>query len=173
MIIDYNHYKSKIAKHTWIAKDADIIGNVEIHENVSIFFHSVLRGDNGLIVIGEGSNIQDNCTLHCDQNYPLNIGKSVSVGHNAVLHGCIIEDEVLIGMGAIVMNGARIGNHSIVAAGCLISENTIIPENSIVMGIPGKVVKQVSEQQINSIVQTAKEYQTRGKIYEENGYGSK
>ncbi|MEG0265718.1 MAG: gamma carbonic anhydrase family protein [Erysipelotrichaceae bacterium] len=170
MIINFKTNKPIIANQVWIAKDADIIGSVEIQEKVSIFFHSVIRGDNGKIVIEEGSNIQDNCTLHCNQSYPLTIGKCVSVGHNAILHGCRIEDEVLIGMGAIIMNGACIGKHSIIGAGCLISEHTIIPENSIVIGVPGKIVKQTSDQQIMNIIKTAKEYQERGEIYCENGY---
>lgn len=113
-----------------------MIGNVRLKTNVSVWFGSVLRGDNELIEIGEGSNVQDNCTFHTDPGFPLTIGKNCTIGHNVILHGCTIEDGALIGMGAIIMNGARIGKGCIVGAGAIITEGKTFEERALVIGAP-------------------------------------
>ncbi len=116
--------------HYFIADSAEVIGNVRLGLNASVWFGSVLRGDNELIDIGEGSNVQDNCTFHTDPGFPLTIGKSCTIGHNVILHGCTIEDGALIGMGSIIMNGARIGKGCVVGAGAIITEGKTFPDNS-------------------------------------------
>jgi carbonic anhydrase/acetyltransferase-like protein (isoleucine patch superfamily) len=128
----------------WIAPSAVVIGNVLLERDASVWWGAVLRGDNELITIGQGSNVQDGCVLHTDPGYPLTIGKDVTIGHLAMLHGCVIGDNSLIGIGAIVLNGAKIGRNCLVGAKALIPEGKEIPDNSLVMGIPGKVVREVS-----------------------------
>ena len=138
--------------------EATVVGNVTLHQNVSVWYGSVIRGDSDSIEIGENSNIQDLSILHTDHGYPIHIGKNVTIGHRAIVHGCTIEDEVMIGMGAILMNGAKIGKHSIVGAGALIPEGKEIPANSIVVGMPGKIIHQTSEKQVEEILENAKHY---------------
>lgn len=138
--------------------DATVEGNVYLHENVNVWYGTVIRSESERIEIGSDSNIQDLTVIHTDVNYPVNIGKRVTVGHRAILHGCIIEDEVMVGMGAIVMNGAKIGTHSIIGAGALIPEGKEIPPYSIVVGMPGKVIHQTSEKQVQLILDNAKHY---------------
>ena len=127
----------------WIAPGAHVIGTVMIGEGVSIWFGAVLRGDNEPLVIGEGTNIQENCVLHTDMGYPLTIGAHVTVGHKAMLHGCTIGEGSLIGMGATVLNGAKIGRGCLIGAGALVTEGKEIPDGSLVMGAPGRVVRQL------------------------------
>lgn len=129
----------------WVADTAAVIGNVELGEDVSIWFGSVIRGDNDSIRIGNGSNVQDCCCLHVDPGFPIVIGESVSVGHCVTLHGCTIGNGALIGMGAIILNGAVIGEGCLIGANAFIPEGKVIPPNSVVMGAPGKVVREVSE----------------------------
>lgn len=167
MIKNYRQHTPQIDESVYLSKDSVIIGDVTLERNASVWFHSVIRGDKDHIHIGEGSNIQDNCTLHTDPDHVLTIGHNVTVGHNAVLHGCTIEDEVLIGMGAIILNGATIGRHSIIGAGALIKEQQVIPERSLVVGCPGKVIKNVSEEQIQDIMDNAQHYQALAKEYKE------
>jgi carbonic anhydrase/acetyltransferase-like protein (isoleucine patch superfamily) len=128
----------------WIAPTAAVIGNVKLAENASIWWHSVLRGDNEPITIGAGSNVQDGCVLHTDPGFPLVIGENVTVGHMAMLHGCTIGDGSLIGIGAVILNGARIGRNCLIGARALITEGQAIPDNAMVLGAPGKVVKEVT-----------------------------
>lgn len=137
---------------------ATVLGDVILEKDVSIWYGSVVRGDADRIEIREGSNIQDLCVIHVDAGHPVCIGKRVTVGHRAIIHGCTIEDEVMIGMGAIVMNGAHIGTHTIIGAGALIPENTVIPPNSIVVGCPGKVIKSITTEQIQHIKENAEHY---------------
>lgn len=127
----------------WIAPDASVIGKVRLEVNASIWFGAVLRGDNELILIGENSNIQDGCVLHTDIGAPLSIGRNCTIGHRAILHGCTIGDNSLIGMGAAILNHARIGRNCLIGANALISEGKIIPDNSLVMGMPGKIVREL------------------------------
>lgn len=127
----------------WIAPGAHVIGKVVLGEGVSVWFGAVLRGDNEPLVIGEGTNIQENCVLHTDMGYPLTIGAHVTVGHKAMLHGCTIGDGSLVGMGATVLNGAKIGRGCLIGAGALVTEGKEIPDGSLVMGAPGRVVRQL------------------------------
>lgn len=167
MILNYKDKKPQIDKSCYISSNATIIGDVHMEKGATVWFHSVIRGDKDQIIIGENSNIQDNCTLHTDPNHILRIGKNVTVGHNAVLHGATIEDEVLIGMGAIVLNGAVIGKHSIIGAGALVKEGMVIPPRSLVVGCPGKVIKEISDEAILEILENAKHYAELGQEYKE------
>lgn len=137
----YKNFKPQIDSTVFVAPTAQIIGNVHIGKQSSVWFHSVLRGDLDTIRVGERTNIQDLSLCHADENIPLKIGNSVTIGHRSVLHGCTIENECLIGMGAIVMNQAVIGRGSVIAAGTVILEKTIIPPYSLVTGSPGRVKK--------------------------------
>lgn len=134
-----------LSHHHFIAPDAVLIGNVKIGEDVSIWFNTVIRGDNAPIVIGEGSNIQENSVLHVDEGIPLTIGRDVTVGHKVMLHGCTIGDGSLIGMNAVVLNNAVIGKYCLIGANALVTEGTIVPDGSLVLGSPAKVIKPVSE----------------------------
>ncbi len=129
----------KVGKNCFIAETAVLIGDVMIGDDVAIFDNTVLRGDLNQIIVGHNSNLQDNVTVHTDVNNPAVIGKNVSVGHNAIVHGAFIEDDIIIGMGAIVMNGARIHSGSVVAAGTVVTQETSVPENSLIAGTPGKI----------------------------------
>jgi carbonic anhydrase/acetyltransferase-like protein (isoleucine patch superfamily) len=140
-LYSYKSYEPKLHPSVYIAPTAQIIGDVVIGKNTSVWFQSVLRGDLANIRIGERTNIQDLCTCHADENIPLKIGNGVTIGHRSILHGCTIADDCLIGMGAIVMNQAVIGRGSIIAAGAIVLEKTIIPPYSLVVGSPGKVKK--------------------------------
>ena len=142
----------------FIAPTATVIGDVALGEDTGIWFGAVIRGDKDRIEIGTGSNIQDNAIVHTSRGHPALIGREVSVGHGAILHGCTIGDRVLVGMGAIVMNGAKIGEDSIIAAGAVVTEGSLIPPGSVVMGVPGKVVKQASPEQKEGIRRNAESY---------------
>ena len=140
----------KIDETAFVAEGARIIGDVSLKKDSSVWFNAVLRGDEEQIIIGEGSNIQDNCVVHCGPNCPTIVGKGVTVGHLALLHVCRIGDNTLIGMGSIVMNGAVIGNNCIIGAGSLITFGTVIPDNSMAFGRPAKVVRTVTPEEIAS-----------------------
>lgn len=142
----------------WVAENATVLGNVILEENASVWFNAVLRGDNDPITVGENSNVQDGSVLHTDIGCPLNIGKDVTIGHMVMLHGCTIGDESLIGIGATVLNRAVIGKNCIIGAHALIPEGKVIPDNSLVMGAPGKIVKQLSEPQVMMIKGSAQVY---------------
>jgi len=143
---------------SWIAPNATVIGNVRLQARASVWFGTVLRGDNELIDIGEDSNVQDGTVMHTDMGSPLTLGKGVTVGHNAMLHGCTVGDYSLIGINAVILNGARIGKHCIIGANALIPEGKEIPDGSLVMGSPGKVVRELSEQQMRLIEAGAAHY---------------
>jgi carbonic anhydrase/acetyltransferase-like protein (isoleucine patch superfamily) len=147
-----------VAPSAWVAPGATLIADVSLRENVSIWYAAVLRGDGDSIEIGAGSNIQDGSVVHTDPGFPVTVGAGVSVGHRAILHGCTIEDEVLIGMGAIIMNGARIGRGSLVAAGALVPEGVQIPPGSLVAGVPGKVRRETSPEEQQRISLNARTY---------------
>ena len=142
----------------FIADNAKLSGKVNLGRNCGIWYGAVLRADRDTITIGDFSNIQDNCVVHVSKDCPVDIGKYVTVGHGAIIHGCTIKDRVLVGMGAIILNGAVIGEDTIIAAGAVITENKVIPPGSLVMGVPGKVVREISEEQKESIVKNAKVY---------------
>lgn len=147
-----------ISDTAYVAKSADLIGNVEIGDHASIWYNTTLRGDINRIVIGEGSNIQDNSCIHLADDFGCHVGKYVTVGHGVILHACTIEDEVLIGMGAIILDGAVIGEGSIVGANTLVTKGTIIPPHSLVLGSPGKVVKQLGPETQESNRKWAEKY---------------
>lgn len=142
----------------WVAENAAVLGRIILRENASVWFNAVLRGDNDPITIGENSNIQDGSVLHTDVGCPLTIGRDVTVGHMVMLHGCTIGDETLIGIGSTVLNRAKIGKNSIIGAHSLIPEGKEIPDNSLVMGAPGKVVRQLSDEQAAIIRASAQVY---------------
>jgi len=149
----------ELAKDTWIAPDANLIGRVVIEDAASVWFSSTLRGDNDTITVGAGSNIQENCVLHTDMGYPLTIGQGCTIGHKVMLHGCTIGDNSLIGMGATVLNGAKIGRNCLIGAGALITEGKEIPDGSLVMGVPGKVVRSLDDAAIDGLRKSALGYQ--------------
>lgn len=149
----------EIDPDTWVAPDANVIGRVRLMAGASVWFTATLRGDNEWIEIGEGSNVQEGCTLHTDMGYPLTIGRDCTIGHNVILHGCTIGDETLIGMGATILNGARIGRNCLIGAGALITEGKEIPDGSLVMGSPGKVVRQLDEAAFTRLRNSARTYQ--------------
>ena len=136
------------SENYWVAENATVLGNVTLGENASVWFNAVLRGDNDPIHIGDNTNIQDGSVLHTDIGCPLNIGRDVTVGHMVMLHGCTIGDESLIGIGATIMNKAEIGRNCIIGAHSLIPEGKVIPDNSLVMGAPGKIIKTLGSEQI-------------------------
>jgi carbonic anhydrase/acetyltransferase-like protein (isoleucine patch superfamily) len=146
----------------FIADSATVIGRVRLKSAASIWFGAVLRGDNEWIEVGEGSNIQDNSSCHTDIGFPLTIGKACTVGHNVILHGCTLEDGVLIGMGSIVMNGARIGGSSIVGAGAVITEGKQFPEHSLIIGSPARVIRTLDPTQVAKMGSAAKSYVANG-----------
>ncbi|SMX35022.1 gamma carbonic anhydrase family protein [Actibacterium lipolyticum] len=143
----------------WIAPDANLIGKIAVGSAVSVWFGCTLRGDNELISLGDGTNVQENVVCHTDMGFPLTIGKNCTIGHKAMLHGCTIGDETLIGMGATVLNGAKIGKNCLIGAGALITEGKEIPDGSLVMGAPGKVVRQLDQAAIAGLRASALHYQ--------------
>lgn len=132
----------------WVAPDAMVMGDIRIASGVGIWFGTVLRGDQEPIVIGADTNVQEHCVFHTDQGFPLTVGTGCTIGHRAILHGCTVEDNVLVGMGAIILNGARIGRDSLVGAGAMVTEGKEIPPGSLVLGVPGKVVRQLRPEEI-------------------------
>ncbi|WP_339619793.1 gamma carbonic anhydrase family protein [uncultured Salinibacterium sp.] len=145
LIVTLAGHTPQVADSAFVAPTAALIGNVTLGERVGIFYGAVLRGDTDAITIGEGSNLQDNVTVHCDRGISTTVGAGVSVGHGAVLHGCTVEDDCLIGMSATVLNGAVVGTGSLVAAGAVVLEGTVIPPGSLVAGVPAKVRHELSD----------------------------
>ncbi len=166
MIYSLGNIKVKMHGRVWIAPSAVVTGDVILKNNVNIWYGAVLRGDIETIKIDEGTNVQDNSVLHTDKDCPLTIGKGITVGHSVILHGCTIEDDALIGMGATILNGAHIGKNSIIGANSLITEGKKIPERSLVMGSPGKVVRQVTDKEIQDIKDNAMRYIKNSLRYE-------
>ena len=165
MFYDLKDKKLKNSGENWVAPNAVVIGDVTLEKNTSIWFNATLRGDIENIYISEGSNVQDGSVLHTDPGCPLKVGKNVTVGHLVMLHGCIIEDDCLIGIGSTILNKAKIGRYSIIGANALVTENKVIPERSLVLGSPGKVVRQVTDQEIKHIKENAKHYVENYKKY--------
>ena len=142
----------------FIAPGAIVMGDVTLGEGVGVWYHATIRGDKAPIIIGNGSNVQDNAVVHVDTNHAVKIGEHVTIGHSAIIHGCEIGDNSLIGMGAIIMNGARIGRNCIVAAGALVTQNTQIPDNSLVLGNPAKIKREVTAEEIAANLRNAQAY---------------
>jgi len=153
----------------FVAGNATVIGNVTVGKHVGIWFGAVIRADKDRIVIGDRSNIQDNCVVHTSKGFPVNIGNDVSVGHGAILHGCTIGSRVLVGMGAIIINGAKVGEGSIIGAGAVITEGKIIPANSVVIGVPGRIVRQTDQDQQQHIINNAVSYVELAREYGHHG----
>lgn len=149
----------------WVAPDANIIGKVTLAEAASVWFGATLRGDNERITVGQGSNVQEGCILHTDMGFPLEIGANCTIGHKAILHGCILEEGVLIGMGATVLNGAVIGAGSLIGAGALVTEGKVIPPGSMVLGAPGKVVRELDETVRMTLIKSAEGYQANAERF--------
>lgn len=154
-----------IAASAWVADSAQVIGDIELAQDVSVWFGVVLRGDTGHMRIGRGSNIQDGCVLHADIGQPLTVGEDVTVGHKVMLHGCSIGDGSLIGIGAVVLNGARIGRHCIVGAGALVTEGKEFPDGSLIVGAPAKVVRELTSEQMAGLADSARRYVENARRY--------
>lgn len=158
LLLPYDGVSPTIHPDAWLAPNASVIGNATIDSGASVFYGAVVRADMDRIVLGAGSNLQDNVVVHTDYGFPTVIGSGVSVGHGAVVHGCTVEDDCLIGMHATVLNGARIGTGSLVAAGTVVLEGTVIPPRSLVAGVPGKVRRQLSDTEYDRVVANAQIY---------------
>ena len=155
----------RVAGSAWIADSAQVMGNVELAEDTSIWFGAVLRGDTELMRIGRGSNIQDASVLHADVGMPLTVGEDVTVGHHVMLHGCTIGDGSLIGIGAIVLNGARIGKGCLVGAGALVTEGKEFADGSVILGSPAKVVRQLTAEQLEGQRMSALHYVENARVF--------
>lgn len=151
----------EIDEGAWVAPTATVIGSVRLGAGANIWYGAVLRGDEDEIVIGERSNVQDNCVMHTDMGYPVRIGADVTIGHGAIVHGATVEDGVLIGMGSTLLNGSVVGSGSVIGAGALVSEGVVIPPNSLVLGVPGKVRRETTEEERAAIARSAPGYVAR------------
>ena len=153
------------ADSAWVADSAQVMGNVVLADDSSVWFNTVIRGDTETITVGRGSNVQDGSVLHADIGMPLVIGQNVTVGHQVMLHGCTIGDESLIGIGAVVLNGARIGKNCLVGAGALVTEGKAFPDGSMIIGSPAKVVRQLTPEQIAGLKMSAQHYIDNARRY--------
>ena len=155
----------RLAPGAWVADSAQVIGNVELGVNASVWFGAILRGDTELLKIGSGSNVQDGSVLHADVGFPVTLGENVTVGHKVMLHGCTVGDGSLIGIGAVVLNGAKIGRHCLVGAGALVTEGKEFPDGSMIIGSPAKVVRQLMPEQIAGLLRSAAHYVANAKRF--------
>jgi len=167
------HRPELIDPSAFIAPGALVIGDVKIGSNSSVWFAAVIRGDTEAIRIGSQTNVQDGCVLHADEGFPCKLGDRVTLGHGAIVHGATVEDDCLIGMRAVVMNGAKIGRGSIVAVGSIVTEGTEVPPGSVVMGQPAKVRRQTTERDWERVRHAAEHYVAAAKAYREAGHGDK
>ncbi|MEL7558342.1 gamma carbonic anhydrase family protein [Stutzerimonas chloritidismutans] len=158
---------SRVETHpqSWVAPNATLVGSIRLDAGANVWFGAVLRGDNELIHIGENSNVQDGSVMHTDMGYPLTLGTGVTVGHNAMLHGCSVGDYSLVGINAVILNGAKIGKYCIIGANTLIAEGKEIPDGSLVVGSPGKVVRELTEQQKKMLEASAAHYVHNARRY--------
>lgn len=161
MIYALQEHRPTVDETAWVADSAHVIGKVALGPRTSVWFAATLRGDNELIRIEAGANVQECCVLHTDIGYPMVVGENVTVGHGAILHGCTIGPRVLVGMGAIVMNGAVIGHDCLIGAGALVPEGREIPPRSLVIGRPGKVVRELTEDEVATLLRSATGYQAK------------
>lgn len=164
-MIELEGVAPRIASDAWLAPGARLMGRVTIEAGVGIWFNAVIRADGDDVHIGQGSNIQDGCVIHVDPGAPVTIGRDCTIGHNAIIHGATIEDETLIGMGATILNRARIGSGSIIGANALVPEDRVVPPNSLVLGVPGKVVRATTDDERATIRRSAASYQRRAQLY--------
>ena len=161
MIYALDGITPEIDADTWVAPDANVIGRIVLEAGASVWFGATLRGDNEEIRIGAGSNVQENCVFHTDMGYPLHVGENCTIGHKAMLHGCIIGDGSLVGMGATILNGAVIGKGCLIGAGALVPEGKVIPDGALVMGMPGKVVRELDQAARDGLLTSAAHYRDR------------
>jgi len=169
MIHTLGDSKPVVENGCFVAENASVIGRVRIGSDSSVWFGSVVRGDVEQITIGERTNVQDLAVLHVDTSYDLTVGDDVTIGHRAVVHGCTVRDRVLVGMGAIIMNGAVIGEDCIVGAGAIVTEGTEIPPRSLVLGVPAKLKRQLTDDEIASILKNAEHYAQKAREYIDAG----
>jgi carbonic anhydrase/acetyltransferase-like protein (isoleucine patch superfamily) len=165
MIIAYKHYKPEIAESAFIADNSTIIGRCRIGTDCSVWYNTVLRADVNEIRVGRGTNIQDGCVVHCDDEYMTNIGENVTIGHKAIIHGCTIGTNCIIGMGSTILDGAVVGDNVIVGANSLITSGKVIPSGVLVMGSPAKVVRELTAEEIEGIRHSAAGYIALSKEY--------
>ena len=165
MILELAKGKPQINKDSWVAQNATLIGKVIIKKEANIWFNVVLRGDIEPIIIGERTNVQDGSVFHTDPGCPLTLGKNVTIGHMVMLHGCTIDDETLIGIGSTILNKTKIGKNCIIGANTLITENKVIPDRSLVVGSPGKIIRQVTDEEVENIKENANDYVANFKKY--------
>jgi len=165
MIYEFEKKTPTLDKDSWVASNAVLIGKVILKKDANVWFNVVLRGDIEPIIIGEGSNVQDGSVFHTDPGCPLTLGKNVTVGHMVMLHGCEVGDDTLIGIGSTILNKTKIGKNCIIGAHTLITENKIIPDRSLVLGSPGKVIRQVTDKEVEEIRENAKHYVENYKKY--------
>jgi carbonic anhydrase/acetyltransferase-like protein (isoleucine patch superfamily) len=165
MIHEFKGHFPNVHSSAYIAPGAQLIGNIELKKDTSVWFNAVLRGDNEKITIGKGSNIQDGAIVHVDPGFPIKVGENVTVGHNVVLHGCTVEDGALIGMGATILNGAVIGEGSLIAAGALVPEGKTIEAGVLVAGVPAKVIRKLTPENIERAKEGAFQYIENGALY--------
>ncbi|QTP56111.1 gamma carbonic anhydrase family protein [Billgrantia sulfidoxydans] len=161
-IYQYGEHRPQIEADVYVAETADVIGQVTLKRQASVWYQAVLRGDTDRLEIGERSNIQDGAVLHADPGYPLTVGSDVTVGHQAMLHGCTVGDGSLIGIQAVILNGAVIGKNSLVAAGAVVKEGENFPDNSLIVGAPARVVRELSPEAIAGLARNAAGYVERG-----------
>ena len=167
MIYTLGERRVEMRGDCYVADNAAVIGSVVLGHEASVWFNGVVRGDNDLITIGDGTNIQDSAVLHVDEGFPLTLGTNVSVGHHAMLHGCTVEDGALVGINAVVLNSAVIGRGSLVGAGALVAEGKVIPERSLVVGSPGRIVRTLTDEDAAGIERIARHYVEKAKWYRE------
>ncbi len=165
LIIPFDGHEPEIDDSAWVAPNASVIGKVRIAADANVWFGAVLRGDIDEIVLGERSNLQDNAVIHTEAGNPTIVGADVSIGHGAIVHGCVVEDGCLIGMNATVLNGAVIGANSLVAAGALVLEGTVIPPRSLVAGVPAKVRRELTDEEVAGLLGNSARYVPRSKLY--------
>ena len=166
-IYQYDEQRPNIHASTYVAEDATVIGKVALREGASVWPQAVLRGDNELIDIGAGSNVQEGAVLHTDPGFPLKVGDGVTIGHQAMLHGCSIGEGSLIGIQAVILNGAVIGNNCLVGAGALVTEGKVFPDNSLIVGAPAKVLRELDEATIAKFRENAADYVARAQLHKE------
>lgn len=172
MLLPFQGCRPRTGRNVYVAPNATVVGRVKLGDGASVWFGAVLRGDVDSITIGPETNIQDLCVVHCDAEVPTLVGGRVTVGHRAILHGCTVDDECVIGMGAVVQNRARVGSHSIVAAGSVVREGFEVPAGTLVAGVPARVKRELTDAEIEYIGELADIYVGRALLYLEAGQGS-
>jgi carbonic anhydrase/acetyltransferase-like protein (isoleucine patch superfamily) len=165
LLLGYGATRPEVDADAWVAPGAVVVGAARLLARSSVWYAAVVRADGDSIELGEGSNLQDGCVMHTDPGFPLVVGAGVSVGHRAVLHGCTVEDDVLVGMGAVLLNGSRVGRGSLVAAGAVLLEGTEVPPGSLVAGVPAKVRRELTADELAGVRDNARQYEERAREY--------